>query len=123
VINYPLIPSVIIRGEKENMSRRVNTGAGGRSRRANTVLWVAALAAITIALIYFEQTAILYILATLGVTALLVVVAKADLKSTEVAAQDPSPAVDAAAIGSGIGGTLTGAANSSRTARQKAGRK
>jgi hypothetical protein len=105
------------------MSRRVNTGAGGRSRRTNTVLWVAALAAITIALIYFEQTAILYILATLGVTALLVVVAKADLKSTEVAASDPSPAVDAAAIGSGLQGTLTAAANSSRTARQKAGRK
>jgi hypothetical protein len=78
------------------MSRRVNTSAGGRSRRLNTLLWVAALAAIIIALIRFEQTAILYILATLGVTALLVVVATADLKGAQGITGDPVPADDAA---------------------------
>jgi hypothetical protein len=105
------------------MSRRVNPSAGGRSRRLNTFLWVAALAAIIIALIRYEQTALLYILATLGVTALLVIVAMADLKGADGVASDTLPTVDAAAIGSGPQGTLTGAANSSRTARQKAGRK
>jgi len=43
-----------------------------------------------IALIYWEQTALLYILATLGVTALLVVVALADL-SGEKASDDATP--------------------------------
>ncbi len=37
----------------------------GRNRRLLTYLWVAALAIVTIVLIYKEQTAILYILATL----------------------------------------------------------
>ncbi|HEV7857389.1 MAG TPA: hypothetical protein VGO91_01950 [Pyrinomonadaceae bacterium] len=105
------------------MSRRVNPSTGRRSRRLNTFLWVGALTVITIALIYFEQTAILYILATLGVTALLGVVAVADLRGTDSVATDPLPVDDAAAIGSGLQGTLTGAANSSRTARQKASRK
>ncbi len=45
-----------------------------------TLAWVAALALLTIVLIYKEQTAVLYILATLGVTALLVIVAVTDLE-------------------------------------------
>ena len=44
-----------------------------------TVLWTALLGAGTIFLIYKEMTAVLYILATVGVTALLVVVAMAQL--------------------------------------------
>jgi len=51
----------------------------GRNKRLLTYLWVAALAIVTIVLLYKEQTAILYILATLGVTAILCVVALADL--------------------------------------------
>jgi peptidoglycan/LPS O-acetylase OafA/YrhL len=78
------------------MSRRVNQSAGRKSRRLNTLLWVAALAVITIALIHYEQTAILYILATLGVTALLVIVALADLKGTDGLATNPLPTDDAA---------------------------
>jgi len=35
-------------------------------------------------LIYFEQTALLYVLATLGVTALLIIVAFADLGRSEL---------------------------------------
>jgi uncharacterized membrane protein YhaH (DUF805 family) len=50
-----------------------------RKRRMITYGWIAALALITISLIYWEQSAILYILATVGVTILLVVVALADL--------------------------------------------
>lgn len=45
-----------------------------------TLVWVAALAALVIGLIRWEQTALLYVLATLGVTALLFVVAFADLE-------------------------------------------
>ena len=51
-----------------------------RRRRMVTLAWVAALALLTIGLIYKEQTAVLYILATLGVTVLLVIVAVADLE-------------------------------------------
>jgi hypothetical protein len=42
--------------------------------------WLAGLAVLIIALIRWEQIALLYILATLGVTALMVVVALADLE-------------------------------------------
>lgn len=59
---------------------RMPTVASNRSRRRKiTLLWAAALAIVVGALIYWEKTAILYILSTLGVTALLVVVALADL--------------------------------------------
>ena len=50
-----------------------------RRRKLITALWVLGLAALVIVLIYKELTAILYILATLGVTALLVIVAISDL--------------------------------------------
>ena len=54
-----------------------------RRRRMITYLWIFGLAVLTISLIYWEQTALLYILATVGVTALLVVVALADLAHAE----------------------------------------
>ncbi|HKR61376.1 MAG TPA: hypothetical protein VJS64_16805 [Pyrinomonadaceae bacterium] len=64
----------------------------GRNKRLLTYLWVAALALLTIILIYKEQTAVLYILATLGVTAILLVVAFANLSKGEVEAGPSSPA-------------------------------
>lgn len=51
-----------------------------RRRRLVTGAWALALAVVVILLIRFEQTALLYVLATLGVTALLVIVAFADLE-------------------------------------------
>jgi len=63
------------------MSQRLDA-TRKRRRRTITLAWVAALALVTILLIYKEQTALLYVLATLGVTALLVVVAVADLEDT-----------------------------------------
>jgi len=60
------------------MSRR--TLAGDRRRRKMmTALWVFLISIAVIILIYREMTAVLYILATLGVTALLLVVALSDL--------------------------------------------
>ena len=60
------------------------TLAGDRRRRKlMTALWALLLAVVVITLIYLEKTAILYILCTLGVAALLVVVAFSDLAQRE----------------------------------------
>ena len=63
-------------------------------RRMITFGWIAALSILTIALIYWEKTAILYILATLGVTALLVIVAMSDLGGPEPVSSDVSTNAD-----------------------------
>lgn len=81
------------------MSQKSNRG---RNRRLFTFAWIAALSLLTVFLIYKELTAILYILATLGVTALLIVVALADLSRHEKYSTDSPNADDAAAIGSGL---------------------
>jgi membrane protein YdbS with pleckstrin-like domain len=67
------------------MSQRIRNKKAKRSR-AFTYLWILVLAVSTFLLIYFEQTSLLYILATLGVTILLVVVAFADLGQSELSA-------------------------------------
>jgi len=67
------------------MSARTITQRARRRQRLITISWIAVLAAITITLIYTEQTALLYVLATLGVTVLLVIVARADLAHAEPA--------------------------------------
>jgi uncharacterized membrane protein YhaH (DUF805 family) len=66
------------------------------------LLWFALLAVVTMTLIYFEMTAVLYILATLGVSAILVVVAASDLTRGEKHLTATATADDSAAIGSGI---------------------
>lgn len=87
------------------MKRARSLAADQRRRRLITVLWTGLLAIGTIVLIYKEMTAVLYILATLGVTALLVVVGTADLKLGENVSND-STVNDSAAIGSGITSTF-----------------
>ena len=73
------------------------TLAGDRRRRKLiTGLWALGLAAVVIALIVLEKTAILYILCTLGVTVLLMIVAFSDLahgdaKSQQLAQANDSP--------------------------------
>ena len=75
------------------------TLAGDRRRRKTiTLVWALALAAVVIALIYFEKTAILYILCTLGVTALLIVVAFSDLGESSDAAGRLDQQKDAASV-------------------------
>ena len=64
------------------MNRKTIAGER-RRRKLITFAWVLALLAVVITLIYLEKTAILYILCTLGVTALLVVVALSDLSEAE----------------------------------------
>jgi len=65
------------------MSQRIRNKKARRAR-GFTYLWILVLAVSIFLLIYFEQTSLLYILATLGVTILLVVVALADLGRSEL---------------------------------------
>jgi hypothetical protein len=78
------------------MSQRI-IRAKQRKRRLFTYLWISALAVSVFLLIYFEQIALLYILATLGVTVLLIIVALADLGrgdfSAETAPLIPEPSI------------------------------
>ncbi len=82
------------------MSRKANSA---RNRKFITFAWITALAILTIFLIYRELTAVLYILATLGVTALLIIVALADLSKHEKFSTESPHAGEATAIGSGLG--------------------
>jgi hypothetical protein len=74
------------------MSQRVRTKV--KKRRGFTYLWIFGMALLVFLLIYFEQTALLYIFSTLGVTVLLVIVAAADLGRSELS---PAEAEQAAA--------------------------
>ena len=51
------------------------------SRRATALIWLLAVAIVIGALIYLEQIAILYVIATISLVALLLVVAFADLEN------------------------------------------
>ena len=74
------------------MSQRIKSNKAKRAR-GFTYLWIFGLAVSVFLLIYFEQTSLLYILATLGVTVLLVIVAMADLGQSERTSEAdlPSP--------------------------------
>lgn len=79
------------------------TLAGDRRRRKLiTFLWALAVAVVVIVLIYLEQTAILYILCTLGVTALLIVVALSDLAPREESSGQIDRPKDAASVASRV---------------------
>ena len=88
------------------MKRTKSMASERRRRRLITFVWTALLAAVTIFLIYKELTAVLYILATLGVTALLLIVGLSDLRRAEKSVDDPKRINDSAALGSGITSTL-----------------
>jgi hypothetical protein len=82
--------------------KRRNAAGDRRRRKSFTILWAAVLSIGVITLMYYEMSALLYILATLGVTALLVVVAVSDLHHGEKQSADVPLFDDSAAIGSGI---------------------
>ncbi len=71
------------------MSQRIRTKT--KKSRTLTYLWIFGLALLVFLLIYFEQTAVLYIFSTLGVTALLIIVATADLGRSERSPGDAAP--------------------------------
>ncbi len=81
------------------MARRNAPAVEARKRRRlMTLLWSALTAAIVIGLIYKEQIALLYIIATVSVTVLLVIVARADLHGVRGTLQ---PLDDSAALADG----------------------
>jgi uncharacterized membrane protein len=65
------------------MSPRNALAESRRRRRLITAAWIIALSVVTISLIYWEKTAILYILATVGLSVLLLAVAFSDLHPLE----------------------------------------
>jgi hypothetical protein len=80
------------------MSQRIQA-RNANKRRWITYLWIFGVLLVASLLIYFERTALLYVVATLGVTALLIVVAVADLGAAE------SAGTDAPGTGSGVSST------------------
>lgn len=86
------------------MSRNVDRTGTARQRkktRRNSLLMVLASIAVVITLLATEQVAILYVIATLAIAALLAVVAMADLRGPRQVAEQPAPYDDAASIGDG----------------------
>ena len=69
-----------------------------RRRKLMTLAWSLGLAVVVITLIYLEKTAILYILCTLGVTALLLIVAFSDLAHIDERPGQVDQAKDAAGV-------------------------
>ena len=90
------------------MSQRMTRAGqrGKRNRRLITLAWVAAIAAVVIFLLYKERADWLYVLATLGVTTLLIVVAMSDLGGARKGVDEASLGDDSAALGSNIPGNL-----------------
>jgi hypothetical protein len=87
-----------------------------KRRRRTTLLWSAVVAAFVIGLIWKEQVALLYILATVSVTVLLVIVALADLHGAK-RTQEP-PLDDAAALADGVTPATLNATATRRAARR-----
>ena len=88
---------------------RIDVKRRKRNRRLITLGWVAGMAVLVIVLLYKEKADWLYVLATLGVTALLVIVAFADLKGGRKGVEEASLGDDSAALGSGIPATTPSA--------------
>ena len=79
------------------MNRR--TLAGDRRRRKMiTALWSAGIAALVIALIYMERTAILYILSTVSIAVLLMIVAFSDLAHGDAKGQEMAQSTNAPGV-------------------------
>ncbi|HYW72417.1 MAG TPA: hypothetical protein VE961_15380 [Pyrinomonadaceae bacterium] len=72
------------------MSQRIRNKPSKKNRTI-TFAWIFGLALLVSLLIYFDQTALLYIFSTLGVTVLLVIVATADLGRSDLSSGDQNP--------------------------------
>ena len=75
------------------MSARTSVAQERRRRKLKSLLWMVLATAVVVFLIYKQMSAVLYIVSTLGVTALLIAVAVSDLAHSETASGD---AVDVA---------------------------
>lgn len=87
------------------MSQRMTrTDAKRRKRKSRliTLAWVTGISALIIILLYKERADWLYVMATLGLTALLVIVAFADLSGGRAGVDEASLGDDSASIGDGL---------------------
>lgn len=88
------------------MSRNYSRAAEGsrKKRRRNSILISVVVGVIIVGLLAWEQVALLYLLATVGVAALLIIVAFADLHGATPTAAEARPATpdDSAAIADGL---------------------
>jgi hypothetical protein len=97
------------------MSRNYSRAAADsvrKQRRRNSLLVSAVAVIVIVVLLALEQVALLYLISTLGVAALLLVVAFSDLHGAQqqpASALVPAPADDAAAIADGVTGTARAA--------------
>lgn len=95
---------------------RTNAASGRKSSRRMTFLWIAVVVAIIVGLIWKEQVALLYVLATFSVTALLLVVAFSDLGGSRRLLTETPPNDDSAAAGDGL---LSASNVATRTAKRR----
>jgi NADH:ubiquinone oxidoreductase subunit 2 (subunit N) len=96
--------------KKVKMSQKISrtdTKRRKRNSRLITFGWIAGIAVLIIVLLYKERSDWLYVLATLGLTALLVIVALTDLHGERQGVDEAALGDDSAAIGSSIAATAT----------------
>lgn len=88
------------------MSRNYSRAAEGsrKKRRRNSILVSVVVVAVIVGLLMWEQVALLYLLATVGVAVLLIIVAFSDLHGSSPTAAEARPATpdDSAAIADGL---------------------
>src|ERR1044071_2535418 len=77
-----------------------------RNSRLITLGWIVGISTLIIILLYKEKSDWLYVLATLGLTALLVIVAFANLGTGRPGVDEASLGDDSASIGSGLPSTV-----------------
>jgi hypothetical protein len=85
---------------------RTDTKRRKRKSRLIMLAWIVGVAALIIILLYKERADWLYVLATLGLTSLLLIVAFADLGGGRPGVDEASLGDDSASIGSGIPATV-----------------
>ena len=100
--------------------RKSPAPAARKSRRRRTILVIAAAAAVVIGLIIWEQVALLYVLSTLAVVALLAVVAFSDIGGARLPASEPPPFDDSAALADGLTAQNAPATRPAPRARRRA---
>jgi peptidoglycan/LPS O-acetylase OafA/YrhL len=91
------------------MSQRISrTDAKRLKRKARLITfgWIVGIAVLIIVLLYKEKSDWLYVLATLGLTTLLIVVGVADLGGGRPGVDESELGDDSASIGSGIPATV-----------------
>ncbi|HEU4594409.1 MAG TPA: hypothetical protein VFS10_04500 [Pyrinomonadaceae bacterium] len=88
----------------------------GRRKSRKSLYISLAVIAVIILLLWQEQVALLYVLATLSVAGLLTVVAFADLRGARQSTAGPAPFDDSAAIADGTTGVSSPATTTSSTA-------